>query len=139
MTCPPSTSNIDPVMNIKTTTVIKSVTKTIIEVQASALKNNMAEVFKDIFNDYDIKDARERELYEADWNRFTDNMEQMDKGLYSQVFKEGYTMMLLEPREFEAVEKFFANRQPHITTEIEIHVVSTPGTCFVVTEKDIQY
>ena len=124
-------------MNIKTTTVIKSVTKTIIEVQASALKNNMAEAFKDIFNDYDIKDARERELYEADWNRFTDNMEQMDKGLYSQVFKEGYTMMLLEPREFEVVERFFKNRQPN--TEIEIHVVSTPGTCFVVTEKDIQY
>ena len=124
-------------MNIKTTTVIKSVTKTIIEVQASALKNNMAEAFKDIFNDYDIKDARERELYEADWNRFTDCMQQMDKGMYAQVFKEGYTMMFLDHREFEAVEKFFMNRQPN--TEIEIHVVSTPGTCFVVTEKDIQY
>jgi hypothetical protein len=124
-------------MNIKTTTVIKSVTKTIIEVQASALKNNMAEAFKDIFNDYDIKDARERELHEADWNRFTDCMQQMDKGMYAQVFKDAYTMMLLDGCEFEAVEKFFNNRQPN--TEIEIHVVSTPGTCFVVTEKDIQY
>jgi hypothetical protein len=124
-------------MNIKTTTVIKSVTKTIIEVQASALKNNMAEAFKDIFNDYDIKDARERELYEADWNRFTDCMQQMDKGMYAQVFKDAYTMMLLDHREFEAVERFFKNRQPN--TEIEIHVVSTPGTCFVVTEKDIQF
>ena len=122
---------------IKQTTHTKTITKTIIEVQASALRTNMAEAFKDILNDYDIRDARERELHEADWNRFTDNMEQMDKGMYSQVFKEGYTMMLLEPCEFEAVEKFFDNRQPN--TEIEIHVVSTPGTCFVVTEKDIQY
>ena len=124
-------------MNIKTTTVIKSVTKTIIEVQASALKNNMAEAFKDIFNDYDITDANERDLYQADWYRFTDSMDQMDKGMYAQVFKDAYTMMLLDGCEFEAVEKFFKNRQPN--AEIEIHVVSTPGTCFVVTEKDIQY
>jgi hypothetical protein len=122
---------------IKTTTVIKSVTKTIIEVQASALRTNMAEAFKDIFNDHDITDANERDLYQADWFRFTDSMDQMDKGMYAQVFKDAYTMMLLGHREFEAVEKFFNNRQPN--TEIEIHVVSTPGTCFVVTENDIQY
>jgi hypothetical protein len=124
---------------IKTTTIIKSVTKTIIEVQASTLKANMVAAFRDIFNDYDIRDARERDLYQADWFRFTDCMDQMDQGKYAQVFKDAYTMMLLDGRDFEAVEKFFANRQPHISTEIEIHVVSTPGTCFVVTEKDIQY
>ena len=124
-------------MNIKTTTIIKSVTKTVIEVQASTLRTNMVAAFRDIFNDYDLLDAQERDLYQADFYRLTDNMDQMDKGMYSHVFKEGYTMMLLDDREFEAVEKFFVNRQPN--TEIEIHVVSTPGTCFVVTEKDIQY
>ena len=122
---------------IKTTTIIKSVTKTIIEVQASTLKANMVAAFRDIFNDYDIRDARERDLYQADWFRFTDSMDQMDQGKYAQVFKDAYTMMLLDGCDFEAVEKFFMNRQPN--TEIEIHVVSTPGTCFVVTEKDIQY
>ena len=136
MTCPPSTSNINTVM-IKTTTIIKSVTKTIIEVQASTLKANMVAAFRDIFNDYDITNADERDLYQADWFRFTDSMDQMDQGKYEQVFKDAYTMMLLDGCDFEAVEKFFMNRQPN--TEIEIHVVSTPGTCFVVTEKDIQY
>jgi hypothetical protein len=126
---------------IKTTTIIKSVTKTIIEVQASTLKANMVAAFRDIFNDYDITNADERDLYQADWYRFTDSMDQMDQGKYEQVFKDAYTMMLLDPSDFDAVEKFFKNRhhnrQPD--TEIEIHVVSTPGTCFVVTEKDIQF
>jgi len=126
---------------IKQTTITKTVTKTIIEVQASTLKANMVAAFRDIFNDYDITNADERDLYQADWYRFTDSMDQMDQGKYAQVFKDAYTMMLLDSSDFEAVEKFFKirhhNRQQD--TEIEIHVVSTPGTCFVVTEKDIQF
>ena len=126
---------------IKTTTIIKSVTKTIIEVQASTLKANMVAAFRDIFNDYDITNADERDLYQADWFRFTDSMDQMDQGKYEQVFKDAYTMMLLDSSDFEVVEKFFKNRLFNRQTaeEIEIHVVSTPGTCFVVTEKDIQF
>ena len=126
---------------IKQTTITKTVTKTIIEVQASTLRSNMVAAFRDIFNDYDITNADERDLYQADWYRFTDSMDQMDQGKYAQVFKDAYTMMLLDPSDFEVVEKFFKNRlhnrQPDV--EIEIHVVSTPGTCFVVTEKDIQF
>ena len=122
---------------IKQTTHTKTITKTIIEVRASTLKANMVAAFRDIFNDYDIMDANERDLYQSDWYRFTDSMDQMDKGMYAQVFKDAYTMMLLDHAEFDVVERFFKNRQPN--TEIEIHVVSTPGTCFVVTEKDIQF
>jgi len=122
---------------IKTTTITKTVTKTIVEVQAYTLKANMITAFKEILNDYNLNNASERELYQADFDRFTGCMDQMDEGKYASVFNDGYTYMLLDSYEMKAVEKFFNDRQPN--TEIEIHVVTSPSTCFVVTEKDIQY
>jgi len=73
-------------MSIKTTT--RTITKTIIEVTEEAIKEKMADSFRDVFADYDITQACERDSYYADWNRFTDNMEQMDRGLFAQVFRE---------------------------------------------------
>jgi hypothetical protein len=119
---------------IKTTTT----TKIIIEVSSEEVKRNFENNFKDILNDYDLMDSVSRELYQGDFHRLTDALDQMERGLYSGVFQEGYTAMLLSSSDFAEVEKFFDHRQPQ--TELEIHITSeTPGTLFIVSEKDIQF
>ena len=121
---------------IKTTTYTKTITKTIIETTEEAIKSRMADSFRDIFNDYDITDARERELYEADWNRFTDCMEQMDKGLFAEVFKEGYTYMMLNYKDHELIERFHQAKKED--AELEVHVLSK-GTTYVVKSQQLNY
>jgi hypothetical protein len=119
---------------IKTTTI----TKTIIEVSTEEVKRNFVNNFKDVLNDYDLMDPVSRELHQVDFHRLTDALDQMERGLYSGVFQDGYTAMLLSYSDFRVVEKFFDNRQPQ--TELEIHIASkTPGTLFIVSEKDIQF
>ena len=123
---------------IKITTHTKTVTKTTIEVSAASLKKNIVDSFKEIFNDYDLTSVSQRELYQADFNRLTNCLDQMDKGSYANVFKDGYTYMLLDPSDMEVVEKFFEERKQN--TELEICItLSTPGTAFIVMDKDIQY
>ena len=123
---------------IKTTTVTKTVTKTVLEVSSRELKKNLVNQFKDILNDYNLMESSHRELYQGDFHRLTDYLDQLDRGLYAGVFKEGYTPMLLSSSDFAEVEKFFDNRQPQ--TELEIHITSeTPGILFIVTERDIQF
>ena len=123
---------------IKTTTVTKTVTKTIIEVSSQELKKNLVSNFKDILNDYDLMDSASRELHQADFHRLTDGLDQMERGLYAGVFREGYTPMLLSSSDFAEVENFFNHRQPQ--TELEIHIIpKTPGTLFIVSERDIQF
>ena len=121
-------------MSIKTTT--RTITKTIIEVTEEAIKERMADGFRDIFADYDITDARERDNYQADWNRFTDCMEQMDRGLFAQVFKDGYTHLMVNFKDQEVIEKFHQQKNPN--AELEVHVLSK-GTTYVVKSDDLSY
>ena len=121
---------------IKTSTYTKTITKTVIETTEEAIKERMADGFRDIFNDYDITDASERDNYQADWNRFTDCMEQIDRGFFAEVFKEGYTFMMLNHKDVEMIEKFHQQKNPD--AELEIHVLSR-GTTYVVKSEDINY
>jgi hypothetical protein len=119
---------------LKTTT--RTITKTIIEVTEESLKERMADSFRDVFADYDITQACERDNYYADWNRFTDNMEQMDRGLFAQVFKEGYTYMLMNFKDQEVIEKFHQQKNPD--AELEVHVLSK-GTTYVIKSDELSY
>jgi hypothetical protein len=121
-------------MSIKTTT--RTITKTIIETTEEAIKERMADGFRDIFADYDITDASERDNYQADWNRFTDCMEQMDRGFFAEVFKDGYTHLMVNFKDQEVIEKFHQQKNPD--AELEIHVLSR-GTTYVVKSEDINY
>jgi hypothetical protein len=96
----------------------------------------MADSFRDIFADYDITDARERDNYYSDWNRFTDCMEQMDRGLFAEVFKEGYTYMMLNYKDHELIERFHQAKKED--AELEVHVLSK-GTTYVVKSQQLNY
>ena len=135
MTCPPADLNINPVMSILKTTT-RTITKTIIEVTEESIRERMADSFRDVFNDYDITQACERESYQADWNRFTDCMEQIDRGFFAEVFKEGYTHLMVNFKDQEMIEKFHQQKNPD--AELEIRVLSR-GTTYVVKSEDINY
>lgn len=118
--------------------MITTITKSIIKVTESQLKATLIEHFKENFNDYDLMDKDSREYYEADFHRLTDCLEQMDKGLFGQVFGNGYTMMLLSFEDFEEVENFFA-KNSHTANQLEVHVETKDGNVIVVTQDELNY
>ena len=132
MTCPPSTLNIDPVMTTTTTT-----TKTIITVKKNDLRKNIADQFRDMITScYTFQDVEDIGNMQADLNRLTDCLEQIDNGLLSNVFADGYTTMLLSFKDFETVEEFFQENSNN-DNELEIHVTDLEGN--VIDKIDSKY
>ena len=119
-------------------TTTTTTTKTILNVTEEHLKQNLIDGFKDIFNTYNLQFEEDRRQYEADFNRLTDCLEQMDKWGFGSVFKDGYTPMLLKLEDFEEVEKFF-HENSHNDNTFEIHIKTTHGNLIIVDQDDISY
>jgi len=108
-------------------TTTTTTTKTIITVKKNDLRKNIADQFKDMITScYTFQDVEDIENMQADLNRLTDCLEQIDNGLVSNVFADGYTMMLLSFKDFETVEEFF-HENSHNDNELEIHVTDLEG------------
>ena len=124
---------------IKTTVIQKQIELTTVETTEKDIRRNIAEAFKDILNDYDLESQDDREMFQADFNRLTDIMEQMDKKNFAQVFKEAYTPMALSCRDFEEVDAWFVNNRD-TDNEIEIRIKADNGfTVYVIDQKDIKF
>ena len=110
-------------------------TKTIhtLKVQADIIKSNLISSFIDLLHDEKGEDI---DIIEADINRLTDCLQQLNKKQYSSIFAEGYTSLLLGNKDFQQVENFFneySNNDNHI---IEIVVVDVDGKIVEVIEED---
>ena len=113
--------------------MITTSTKTTMTIKKSDLKKNLADSFQDMLRDYSLQDLEDIENMQADLNRLSDCLEQINNGLVSNVFADGYTMMLLSFQDFETVEKFFQENS-HNDNELVIHVTDADGNVIEVIE-----
>ena len=118
-------------------TTTTTTTKTIITIKKNDLRKNIADQFRDMITScYTFQDVEDIGNMQADLNRLTDCLEQIDNGLLSNVFADGYTMMLLSFQDFETVEEFFQENS-HNDNELEIHVTDLEGN--VIEKIDSKY
>ena len=123
---------------IKTQTFQKQINLTIVETTEKDIRRNVAEAFKDILNEYDLEREADREMFQADFNQLTDIMEQLDKKLFVQVFKEAYTSMALGCKDFDQVDQWFADNED-TDNEIEIRIKGDDGIIYIVDQRDIKF
>jgi hypothetical protein len=117
-------------------TTTTTTTKTIITVKKNDLRKNIADQFKDMITScYTFQDVEDIENMQTDLNRLTDCLEQIDNGLLSNVFADGYTMMLLSFKDFETVEEFF-HENSNNDNMLEIHVTDETGNVIEVVKHD---
>ena len=98
------------------------------------LKKNLAKSFEDVFKDYELELEGDRDNMQADFNRMTDCMAQIDRYKAASVFEDGYTMMLLNSMDFDFVDEFFKENKDN-DNRLEVHimdVVDSNGTVEVV-------
>ena len=77
-----------------------------ITVTETELKKNFAASITDLLSDH-IKYDEDIETFESDLNMLQDNFAMINKHGFRSLFKEGFTPMLLNYKDFEDVENFF--------------------------------
>ena len=113
-------------------------TKTIhtLKVQVDDLKRNLLQNFICLLHDEKDEDV---DVIESDVNRLSDCLNWINKSKASYAFAEGYTMMLLNPKDFDEVEHYFNNLQTE-NSSLEIVIVAENGnTLEVVHEESVAY
>ena len=123
---------------IKTTIIQKQIEHTIVETTEKDIRRRIASAFKDILNDYDLELQKDREMFQSDFNRLTDIMEQLDRHAFFQVFRDCYTDMALGPNDFDQVDQWFVDNEDS-DNKIEIHVKGNDGQIYIVEQEDIQF
>lgn len=116
MICP----TLNPILN----PVMKQIKKYIITTNATELKKNLYSSYADLLQD-SLED--DLEYFEMDVNRLSDCIEQIEKHGFTPLFKDGYTMMLLSPKDFQSVEDFFREHS-NDDAELEIHIQGLKGS-----------
>jgi len=123
---------------IKITTQQKQIEVAIVETTEKDIRRRIASAFKDILNDYDLESESDREMFQADFNRLTDIMEQLDNKRFYQVFKDCYTDMALGPNDFDQVDQWFVDNED-TDNKIEIHIKGNDGVLYIIDQRDIQF
>jgi len=90
----------------------------IIRVTTTELKKNLYGNYLQLLND-SLSD--EMEYFEMDANRLTDAIQTIQKHGFTDLFKEGYTMMLLPEDDFNFVDQWF-NRPGSAEEELEVRI-----------------
>ena len=118
-------------MNIKTTTLHT------INATEEQLKRNLYSSYLDIFTDGLKEDTVE--FIEHDVHRLSEAIQTVDKHGFASLFKEGYTMMLLDSEDFDFVDKWF--NKPKFTNgeDLVVKILMKNGTTQVVNSDELSY
>lgn len=113
----------------------KTVTKHVLELEASKLQERLTESFFDIFHDMkdEVNDLKRHlsALHEC--------LERIEKNEWVQLFRDGWTMMMLDNESMEFVENIFGRQCMNPNLELEITVLNADGNKTIVKEDDINY
>jgi hypothetical protein len=102
---------------------IKTTTRHTITMERDKAKYNLINSFVALLKDQcRIEGFEDVEMIEADIDRMTDCLGQINKGNFKDVFGDGYTMMILEPEDFDYVDNFF---RKHLRNDEELDIVLT--------------
>ena len=121
-------------MNIKTTT------KTTLTVNASDLKKNLYSSFIQLIQDELDGAQNDFEYFRMDLNRFQDEADSIEKHGFAQAFRDGYTMMLLNDKDFTFVDEWLNKPDFKTDEELVVSIVDHLGTQIeVVNHVDLNY
>lgn len=116
--------------------VIKHKSETVLEVQASTLTRNFIDSMSDIMKDV-YADGTEAVLEQS--YLLSNILEQMQKGEWTDIFKDGFTAMILSSDEMEYVDRFFQDKRAGVRWDrLTIHVNGDNG-CWYVGEDSINF
>jgi hypothetical protein len=114
---------------ITTHVVIKKTTK--ITITKTELLKSFYANYLDLLKD--TADEEDLGFFESEINRLSDAISGIHKHGFTQLFQDGYTMMLLEPKAFDLVEGWKEG------DEIELVITDKDGSVEVVTQDQMSY
>jgi hypothetical protein len=118
-------------MNIKTTTLHT------INTTEEKLKKNLYDSYLDILKDCLKEDTVE--FFENDIHRLSEAIQTVDKHGFASLFKDSYTMMLLDAEDFFFVEKWFNKPKFFNEEDLVVKILMKNGTTQVVNADDLSY
>lgn len=116
--------------NIKTTTLHT------INTTEEKLKRNLYSSYLDLLTDGLRDDV---EYFEHDSHRLSSAIQDLDKLGFEELFKDGYTMMLLDPADFEFVERFHTKPKFKDEEDLVVKILMKDGSTQVVSQGDLSY
>ena len=128
--CPQSTSNFNPVMI--TTTKLHTINTT-----EEQLKKNLYSSYVDILTDGLKEDTTE--FFEHDAHRLSESIQTVDKHGFASLFKDGFTVMLLNDEDFDFVDKWFNKPKFFNEEDLVVKILMKNGTTQVVNAADLSY
>ena len=117
--------------------MIKTTTLHTINTTEDQLKRNLYSSYLDIFTDGLKEDTVE--FLEHDVHRLSDAIQTIDKHGFASLFKEGYTMMLLDSEDFNFVDKWFDKPKFFNEEDLVVKILMKNGTTQVVNSDELSY
>jgi hypothetical protein len=117
--------------------MIKTTTLHTINTTEEKLKKNLYSSFADILNDCLAEDTAE--YFENEAHRLSDAIQTIDKHGFASLFKDSYTMLLLDHEDFNFVEKWFNKPQFPNEEDLVVKILMKNGTTQVVNADDLSY
>lgn len=100
------------------------------------LKRNLYSSCLDILTD-DLKEDTV-EFVELDVHRLSEAIQVIEKRGFKELFKDGYTMMLLDATDFDFVDKWF-NKPASVKENLQIVITRKNGQVELVSHEDLSY
>jgi len=119
--------------------MIKTTTKHTITVTAAELKKNLCTSYVQLLQDELESKETDFEYFKMDLDRLQDELECIEKHGFASTFRDGHTMVLLNPSDFEYVENWFeANK--NVSEELVVRILDNDGNQMeIVQHVDLNY
>ena len=119
--------------------MIKTTTKHTITVTATDLKKNLCASYLQLLQDELEAKEIDFEYFKMDLDRFQDELDSIVKSGFAQAFRDGHSMVLLNPEDFEFVENWF-DKNKNLSEELVVRILDDEGNQMeVVQHVDLSY
>ena len=117
--------------------MITSTTLHTIKTTEEQLKKNLYSSYVDILADGLKEDNVE--FFERDAHRLSSAIQDVNKLGFEELFKEGYTMVLLDPKDFEFVEEWIDKPKFPGEENLQVVIAKADGSVEIVSHEDLSY
>ena len=117
--------------------MIKTSTLHTINATEEQLKKNLYSSYVDILTD-GLKEDNVK-FFEHDVHRLSAAIQDISKLGFAELFKEGYTMVLLDPKDFEFVEEWIDKPKFPGEENLQVVIAKADGSVEIVSHEDLSY
>jgi len=100
------------------------------------LKKNLYDSYLDILKDCLKEDTAE--YFENEAHMLSEAIQTVDKHGFASLFKDGYTMMLLDPQDFNFIDRWF-NKPGSGNENLQVVVTKSNGSVEIISDEDLSY